>query len=50
MKDDGGYISTRMEGNGRAPAVGMPKLLVRAALADFYETQRFQQGDHFSWL
>lgn len=32
----------------RAPAIGVAELFVRTALADFYETERLQQGDDFS--
>jgi len=32
----------------RAPAVGMPKLLMRSALADFGKTQSIQNGYDFA--
>ena len=40
------YVATPVEWNGGATTVGMTKLLVRAALADFNETKLLEKPDN----
>jgi hypothetical protein len=47
-KQDRRYIPAPMIRYRRVPAVGMPKLLMRSALADFGKTQSLQNGYDFS--
>ncbi|MBF8261139.1 MAG: hypothetical protein HW376_668, partial [candidate division NC10 bacterium] len=43
-------VPARMEGHRCAAAIGMTELLVRAALADFYETELLEVRDDLAWL
>ena len=47
-QQDRRYIPAPMIRYRRAPAVGMPKLLMRSALADFGKTQSIQNGYDFA--
>ena len=43
----GRNIAASMDGYRGVPAIGMPKLLVRTALANLGKTKAFQNGDYF---
>jgi hypothetical protein len=44
-QQSGRDVATGVQGHGRRAAVGMPELLVGAALADLCETEGLEQGD-----
>lgn len=49
-EQDGGEVASGMESHGRAPAVYMPKLFVRAALTNFLKPQSLQNRNDFARL
>ena len=49
-QQDGGEITSCVEWNSRAPAVGMPELLMRAALTNFLKPQPLQDRNNLAGL
>lgn len=49
-EQDGGEVSAGLEGDCCHPSIGVPELLVRAALSCFPETMFDQQGHRLLWL
>jgi hypothetical protein len=49
-EQSGRNVAARVHGHGRHPTVGVPKLLVGAALPDLDEPESLKAGDDLPWL